>query len=52
MLHRAALHDASVTVMAYINEGEGVGSVAAGIGVFQGGLIDSLIFLVAFCSLN
>lgn len=35
MSHRAA----SVTVTAYINEGEGVGSVAADIGAFQGGLV-------------
>lgn len=35
MSHRAA----SVTVIAYINEGEGVGSVAADIGAFQGGLV-------------
>lgn len=35
MLHRAALAAASVTVMAYINEGKDDGSVVAGIGAFQ-----------------
>lgn len=35
MSHGAAVASASVTVMAYINEGEDVGSVVAGIGGFQ-----------------